>query len=236
MIPEYKDVKFIWWDLDDTLWDFAANSREALDEVYDDLGLAQWFPTAQEWRESYHVVNSHLWDLYNRERISMAHLRMERFRETLSKAGCRLSDSEYIQMDMHYLRLLGRKSRLVKGACEALMYLYDIRNYRMGILSNGFADVQYQKLVSSGIADVFEEVVLSDEAGYNKPDVRIFRYAERIIGMRPKSCLMIGDNPLTDIAGAKAASWHTLLYDPTDSFGETCAHKIKSLSEVASLL
>lgn len=212
-------IKWIWWDLDDTLWDFQANSMVALAEVYEDFNLGRWFPSVDDWRESYHRFNRELWELYNVGEIDMPLLRMERFRRPFVEVGMTDTDARALSsvLDGEYLSRLGEKPTLVDGAREILETLRS-RGFRMGIISNGFTDVQYNKLASSGISDYFEHVVLSDAVGFNKPDVRIFEYAARLVDASPEECLMIGDNPSTDIAGALKAGWRTILFDPADKF------------------
>lgn len=234
--PDFSSVKWVWWDLDDTLWDFRANSLEALAEVYEAYGLSRLFPTVDAWRDSYHRFNRQLWTQYNANAIGMDHLRMERFRLPFVEAGAPDAEARRLssEMDMDYLRRLGVKTRMVDGAREILDYLAR-KGYRMGILSNGFTDVQHLKLESSRIGGYFSEVVLSDAVGINKPDARIFRHARNLAGVSPSECIMVGDNPDTDIAGALADGWHTLLFDPDGSHTEAPC-RIESLSSVAEYL
>lgn len=229
-------IKWVWWDLDDTLWDFQANSLLALTEVYIDFNLGRLFPSIGEWCDSYHEVNRQLWEQYNRGDIEMAELRMERFRRPFVNAGMEDASARVLskEMDGAYLRALGEKPGLVTGARDILDYLRE-RGYRMGILSNGFSDVQYNKLATSGIAGYFEHVVLSDAVGFNKPDPRIFNYAASLADVLPEECIMIGDNPATDILGARDAGWHTLLFDPAGMSRESKG-RITYLKEIKGLL
>ena len=59
-------------------------------------------------------------------------------------------------------------------------------------------------------------MVISDEIGIQKPDPRIFRYAEQATGATTDSTLMIGDNPTNDIQGALNAGWHAIYFDRKD--------------------
>lgn len=66
-------------------------------------------------------------------------------------------------------------------------------------------------------------VVLSDDIGVNKPDVRLYRHAMERTGISdPEAHLMIGDNPSTDIAGALAAGWHAMLLSDTPVPAQPC--------------
>lgn len=72
--------------------------------------------------------------------------------------------------------------------------------YGLGIISNGNS---YP--ARCGLADAFDWVVLSQEAGYRKPDREIFVRAARRAGCAPRQMLHIGDDLVEDVAGALAA-------------------------------
>lgn len=205
---------WVWFDLDDTLWDFATNSHHTLARVYDRARLNRFWPDVDSWRDAYHVVNHELWELYAHARIDSATLRTTRFARPLTQAGCPADEAEAMarELDPLYLHLLGQCSLTKPGAIELLAKMKD--SYNIGILSNGFADTQYAKLRSSGLGEYIDCVVLSDQIGINKPDVRIFEHALRTAGTTAALSTMVGDNPDTDIAGALNAGWHAVWYNP----------------------
>jgi putative hydrolase of the HAD superfamily len=209
--------KWIWLDLDDTLWDFRANSLVALAQVYADKHLDRYFDTCQEWIDSYHVVNDLLWTQYSAAQVTQDYLRMERFRRPLFNAGCPDDEARRlsVELDPLYLGILGTLPGVVPGTFELLDNLRAC-GYKLGILSNGFREVQYAKLSTSGIDKYIDCVVLSDEIDINKPDVRLFAYAEQKARTTTEHCIMIGDNPLTDIAGALNAGWGAVWFNPAD--------------------
>jgi len=77
--------------------------------------------------------------------------------------------------------------------------------YHLGIVTNGVPDLQREKLAGSGIADQFEASVVSGELDCGKPEPGIFRHVCGKLGVEPAACVMVGDNPERDIAGAMAA-------------------------------
>jgi putative hydrolase of the HAD superfamily len=204
-----------WVDLDDTLWDFRANSLVALRQVYDELHLDEFFDTCEHWIDSYHVVNDLLWTQYAAAEVTRDYLRMERFRRPLFEAGCDDARARRLstQLDPLYLGHLGELPGVVDGAFSLLERLHGA-GYKIGILSNGFEEVQHAKLRTSGLYRHVDAIVLSDEIDINKPDVRIYRYAEQKVGTDAAHCVMIGDNPLTDVAGALNAGWRAVWYNP----------------------
>lgn len=207
-------VDWVWVDLDDTIWDFSANSWIALGELYESERLDEFFADVDVWREKYLECNHRLWPLYNIGKISKEYLMTERFRRVLADAGCDNDRAVSLSafLDKEYLDRLGRMKRLVPGASELLAHLASC-GYKIGIISNGFREVQYRKMRSSGIDGKVDAVVLSDDAGVNKPDCRIFDYAvNKVSGVASRS-LIIGDNPETDIVGALGAGWHAMYFN-----------------------
>lgn len=217
-IIDTSRIKIVWVDLDDTIIDFRGNSRRALSRVYHEYpAINRIFDNPDEWIAAYERHNHALWALYNRAEISCSYLREERFIRPLAEAGMTRSEAASIthELDRIYLDRLAEERTLVDGALGLLQRLREAR-LTVGVLSNGFADVQHRKIASAGIADMIDITVLSDDIGINKPDTRLFDHAMKRSGIDdPSSHLMIGDNPATDIEGALAAGWQAILFNPT---------------------
>ena len=84
--------------------------------------------------------------------------------------------------------------------------------YRFAVLSN-FDGRLRTVLGHLGVLHRFEEVVLSSEAGADKPDPWIFEHALNCVGITPNEALLVGDDPKCDIAGAQRAGWHAFHID-----------------------
>lgn len=85
------------------------------------------------------------------------------------------------------------------------------KKYKLGILSNGLAIKQWEKLIGLGVHHFFDIVVTSEEEEFEKPDVRIFRHATEKMGLKPDDCIMVGDRLDSDIVGAYESGMHTVL-------------------------
>lgn len=211
---------FLWFDLDDTVWDMTGNSNIVLRKLFAedyDVNEAYGKHGVDHWLDIYHKVNADLWRQYAANEISRDFLRVERFARPLRMAGFGQdrADEASRRLDGAYLWDLGSCTALVDGAMEMLKAARRC-NYRMGIVSNGFKEVQFRKLESSGISSFFNPVVLSDELEINKPDPRFFAHALARAGVEADNSIMIGDNPETDIMGALAAGWKKAIwYNPS---------------------
>ncbi len=77
--------------------------------------------------------------------------------------------------------------------------------YKLGIVTNGVPNLQRDKLAGSGLAGRFSAAVaVSGELDCGKPEKGIFEAALHDLGVGPEECVMVGDNPERDIAGAIA--------------------------------
>jgi putative hydrolase of the HAD superfamily len=110
--------------------------------------------------------------------------------------------------------------------------------FALGIVSNG-AEASRRELVRRlGFDSRVRTLVSSERAGMRKPDVRIFELAAREVGVAPQRCWFVGDHPVNDIAGARAAGmrpvWLRGFHAAAD--GDPPAPTIGSLAELESLV
>lgn len=240
---KYKDL-FI--DFDDTLYDTHGNSVIALSELYDEKKLDRFFSDSNVFYDAYWAANIDLWTRYSKGEITRDYLIVERFRRPLCesdalRAKCLESADDFrnycLEMSDHFLDLCSSKPGLVLGARELMDYLKG-RGYRMHMCSNGFHEVQYKKLHACGLTDYFDHVILSEDAGFNKPAPDFFDYAIKMSGAEKATTLMIGDNFNTDILGAKRYGLATAFFNrfPEYPAPEPVDYEVTSLKQLMTIL
>ena len=110
----------------------------------------------------------------------------------------------------------------------------------MHMCSNGFHEVQYKKLDACGLKDYFDTIILSEDAGVNKPSKAYFDYALKVSGANRKTTLMIGDNLQSDILGALNADLDAMLFNrwqvPSEEFPQNLTFVVSTLSEIKTIL
>ena len=231
---DYNDL-FI--DFDDTLYDTYGNAVIALRETFEAFHLERWFADPQVFYDAYWAANIDLWSRYSRGEITRPFLIVERFRRPLSVGdGLPVTESLCLEMSDRFLEFCSSKPGVVEGAHELMDYLRQ-RGYRMHMTSNGFHEVQYKKLAACGLRDYFDTIILSEDAGANKPSPQYFDYALKVSGARRETTLMIGDNLNTDIVGAHNAGLDTILFnrwgvEPTD----VPTHTVNRLLDIKTIL
>ena len=229
---KYKNL-FI--DLDDTLWDTYHNNKECLEELYADYRWDQHYASFEAFFDIYMPNNERLWEQYRNHEIDRQTLILERFAFVLRPLG--IEDKETIlSINADFLKRTGRKTRLIPGAIELLEYLKP--RYRLYILSNGFREVQANKLNNSGLAPFIKKTILSEDAGIQKPHKGIFDFALKNTNSRRKETLMIGDSWEADIIGAQQSGIEQLWYNPDNkkANGFEPTFTVHSLSDICSIL
>lgn len=234
-MKRYDDL-FI--DFDDTLYDTHGNAVIALQELFDTLQLGKWFPDANVFYDEYWKANIDLWTRYSKGEISRDYLIVERFRRPLSFGQGQEPTADYcLKVSDIFLDYCSSKPGLVDGAQELVEYL-KLCGYRMHMCSNGFHEVQYKKLRACGLTEYFDTVILSEDAGYNKPAPQFFDYALQKSGADRNSTLMIGDNFQTDILGAKRSGIAVAYFNrfPEYPAAEQVDYEVTSLRMLIGIL
>ncbi len=78
--------------------------------------------------------------------------------------------------------------------------------YKIGVVTDGLSVKQWEKLIRMRIEDVFDSVVVSEDIGIEKPDIKIFQKACDELEVKPEECAYVGDRLDTDILGANKAN------------------------------
>ncbi|MEA4935904.1 MAG: YjjG family noncanonical pyrimidine nucleotidase [Paludibacter sp.] len=227
--------KFVFIDLDDTLWDFHTNARLSLQQMYLNRNLKEHFQSFDEFFTIYAKKNIELWEAYGKGEITKDFLMAERFRYPLSKMGV---DDEQLAAEIghQYLDILPTQTALMPDAIEVLEYLKS--KYSLSIISNGFTEVQYKKLKSCGIGHYFSHVILSEEANALKPDKKIFEYALQLNNALPEEAIMIGDSYEADIKGAQNANIDQVYFPLNNALedNQPATYRISKLKELMEIL
>lgn len=231
--------KYIFFDLDHTLWDHDANSAETLAELYEkyslrDLGIVSSNTLFQKFVQ----INNLLWPKYNAGEIDKFYLRNERFKLIFEATGLHKDSIDpQLVMDFNndYLRECPTKPILIDGAFEVLKYLET--KYALFIITNGFEEIQGIKMKSSGIAPFFDQVITSENAGFKKPNAGIFQYAMKHCKAEKEDSIMIGDNMQADILGAQDYGIDQVFFNPKKEIhSHAVTYEIAALKELVSIL
>ncbi len=205
-----KTYKHLFFDLDNTLWDFKANASEAFYEIFSNLKLFDRIPDFSHFLDVYEKHNEYLWTEYRKGRVKKERMRIERIVLTFSEMGIEDLELANLVGDL-YVKAASQKTNLFPRVRETLQYLRE--KHKLYILTNGFAEIQVQKIYNCGLQGYFSKLFMAEMVGYQKPDRRFFEYAIKSVHAHKNECLIIGDDPDADIRGGWNAGIDQVFYN-----------------------
>lgn len=218
-MTDSASIQFIYFDLDDTLLDHRHAERAALGDVIEHFPDLFTGHPLDAVHTTYHEINAPLWKAYASGEIEKSFLKASRFRRLLQVLGSDATRSAAV--NQYYLARYADHWRYVPGAHAAYTHLADA--YRVGILTNGFAEIQSQKMKQfPTLQERASSVVISEETGHLKPHPAVFTYAANQAGVAPESVLYVGDSYRSDVQGTARAGWRVAWYVR----GDTDAHPV----------
>lgn len=230
-----KLYKHLFFDLDHTIWDFDRNAEEALQELFvlhelEALGIN----SVQLFIETYTRNNHELWAQYHLGHITKDTLRELRFSKTFIDLGMQ---AEIIPAGFEdaYVQLCPTKTNLFPHAHETLDYLQS--KYTLHLISNGFKEATERKISGTGLARYFDNIIISEVVGVNKPNKAIFEHALNLAGATKSGSLMIGDSLEADVYGALNFGMDAIYFNPLkQAKPNDIPVQIHSLDELTRLL
>ena len=226
---EYKVILF---DADDTLFDFKKTEKHALENLMYSLDTDY---DKDYCINIYREINTKIWKEFEEGKITSDKLKVERFQRLIDTLN--LSDDAN-RLSNLYVKFLSEGSFLYEDTKNILDYLST--NYKLGIITNGLAEVQHKRIRQSEVSHYFDEVIISGEVKIAKPDPKIFEYALNSLNHDDKSSvLMIGDSLTSDIKGGINASIDTCwcnLFNKVNSTDINPKYEINNLLELKNIL
>jgi len=201
------DYQWLVFDVDNTLLDFTRSARIALTETLQFIGE----DPGDHHFDAYHQINLECWADLEAGRISAEELKTRRFSSLLEHLG---KEGDPGKLNSFYFEVLKNATYPVDGAIETVQALYR-HGFKMAVATNGLAEVQRPRLERAGLDHFFEEIIVSEEIGYYKPNPGFFHTAvERLRAKKQDRLLMIGDNLASDIEAAQKAGWDGCWFNP----------------------
>ena len=206
-------IKNILLDLDDTIFDFKRAEREALLKMLESFGAKAGNDAA----ERYSAINKWHWKQLELGHMTRNEVLSRRFEVFIKEEGFDIPPETAREK---YENNLSRGHYYMPGAHEALKRLKP--SYRMYLVSNGTARVQYGRIRNSDLEEYLDGIFISQEIGFNKPDRRFFeRAAERIPGYKREETVIIGDSLSSDIRGGVNSGIVSIWYNPQFKANDT---------------
>ena len=217
--------KYLLFDADGTLYDFKKTESIALKALLEKYGIPETLLPV------YHEGNRKCWDMYEDGKITLEELEVLRFRLFFSSIERDIDSQEAADT---YAALLGDNGILIDGAREFLESIDSF--YHLEIITNGIGRVQKKRFQGTDSEKYFENIFISQEIGYAKPDPRFFSHVLSDLDTAPENCLVIGDSDSSDIKGAINSGIDSVFISFTGKTSSLADHSVSSYQELLSLL
>ncbi len=220
-------MRYNWvlFDADETL--FSFNSYLGLTSMLKRYGIDF---TLEDY-EAFQAVNKLLWVAYQNNEISAKDIQMRRFAKLSAQIGI-----DQLRLNKELMAEMAKVSLPLAGVPEMLNALHQ-QGVKMGIITNGFTELQQNRLRNTQTEEFFEIVVVSEQIGVAKPDRQVFDYAFSLMDEQDKTkVLMVGDTLASDILGGYNAGIDTCWFNPKKTANDTEIHPTYEISDIRSLI
>ncbi len=223
--------KFLFFDLDGTVFDFKSAEREAISATLSAFGVN----VTEKLTERYSEINDSCWKALERGEIERCELIYRRFEILSNEFSLSLVPRD---VQKRYADELADRYIFIEGAPELLGVLS--ADYELYAVTNGNADVQRSRIEKADLGRFFKDFFISEEVGFSKPDKRFFDAAfSQVKGFAPALSVVIGDSLSSDILGAENAGIDSIYYNPEgleNKTGIVPDYEIKKLEEIKKVL
>lgn len=192
-----QSIHTIFFDLDETLLDEISTRLHAIERFYDFIDSSFSLEVfRKKWDEGLAIY----FPLFISNTISFLDHRRQRIRHILNDSS--ITDEEADRIFLVYLNHYEKGWNLFS---DVIPCLESLKNFQLGIITNGNTAQQKKKIANLNLTDWFEHVVISEEVGYSKPSSQIFEIAARLFNTELEKCVYIGDKKNDDaLASCKA--------------------------------
>ena len=222
-------MRYNWvlFDADETL--FSFNSYLGLTAMLKRYGI----DFTREDYDAFQAVNKLLWVAYQNNEITAEDIQIRRFAKLAEQTGV-----HQIQLNQELMAEMAKVSKPLDGVMEMLETLYP--EVKMGIITNGFTELQQQRLQNTQTEKFFEIVVVSEQIGVAKPGRKVFDYAfSQMDELDKTKILMVGDTLASDILGGYNSGIDTCWFNHANLVNDTKiqpTYEIKDIRELVGIV
>lgn len=225
--------KYLLWDIDGTVLDFTAAESCAIKALFKKYNLGE---CTDEMVSIYSDINTKYWKKLERNEITKPEVLTGRFRDFFDLLGIDTSIINSFNSDFQLA--LGDYIIYVDNAKDIL--LSQKGKYVLCAVTNGTKRAQDKKLHTSGLDKIFDHIFISENVGFEKPNIEYFDFVFKSLGITDKKeVLIIGDSLSSDMKGGYNAGIDTCWFNPLhkeNTLNIPISYKIDTLEGVNDIL
>jgi putative hydrolase of the HAD superfamily len=222
-------LKAVIFDIDDTLYSYKQANKRAMERMKLFIMMELGIPM-EEFEQDYHRLMQEQLQICGSN--AGCHSRAIRFQRMMEERGLPLRYGA--QLNDLYWEIMMDEMTPAEGAAQLLDGLRE-RGLRLGVGSDMTADWQIKKLDKLGLLDKLDFIVTSEEAGVEKPELKLFQLCAKKAGCAMEECLFVGDNLKKDVLGALNAGMDAVWVQPEESLRAEHPN-VKSVSALKELI
>ena len=223
---KYKNIIF---DLDNTLLDFSYAEDIAFKNLFNIYNINY----KEEYLNLYRSINEPLWRKLEKGEISKDYVFKNRFSLFFNEIGVKVDGEETESL---YRQNLTLSEKTIPHAKDVLNSLKK-EDYNLYIATNGFSITQRKRLEKTNLMPMFNDVFISEEVGFDKPNVKFFDFLFEHIKEKDKSkLLMIGDNETSDIDGANNFQIDSVLFSEKKNINTNATYLVNDLRDILTIV
>ena len=221
--------KAIFFDVDDTLLNFGSGSQWALADVFARFDVALDAAVKQR----YEGINNGLWAEQKQGLRSVQNVIDSRFRLLFEALNWQIDADAFRDA---YQANLAQSHVLEQGALETVRHLS--QKYPLYVASNSILAMQTSRLRLAKLLPYFQDLFVSNDIGYEKPDQRFFETCLQRSQLQPQDIVFVGDSLEADMVGASGCGMIACWYNPQQKSVPqdlNIAHTVQHLDELTQL-
>lgn len=221
--------KTILWDIDGTLLNFEMSERISMEKCLEKHGVTM----TETQFEEYKKINKECWKMIEKDHSRRNELMVKRFVDFFKLLNVSIDG---VQFNKDYQEALGTYYCLNENALEVILALKP--HCKQYAASNGSKVAQLGKLKGTGLYDLFDDIFISEDVGYEKPDITYFNYIKQKTHYDPDTTIIIGDSLTSDIKGGENAGIDTCYFNPghQKNTSQAVTYEIDKLIEVLDIV
>ena len=214
--PHLGNIKVIFFEIDNTLHDNSKGIIIALQKTFHQFKKQLTPITETKFLRAHHKLEKQLIKAYWKNKLHDPITLEDTSRFQMLSKQLKLRNKDLVAKMAEACNRYQSESIQLFPYVKATLKLLK-KHYQLAILSNGPSELQRNKLRGLGLYNTFDWILISEDVGFDKPDVKIFQYALRATRAKPDESVMIGNTVDTDLA-AKQLGMKTILFDPVKNY------------------